>query len=118
MCLLKKERNNNGYESSGLQSVPECYSTFRTGLSPEEARNRLERYGENKLAEGRKKTALEVFIDQFKDLIVWILIAAAVISILSGQGESSLVIFAVLILNAWVPCSTSRRKNPWNPSKP
>ena len=60
----------------------------------------LERYGENKLAEGRKKTALEVFIDQFKDLIVWILIAAAVISILSGQGESSMVIFAVLILNA------------------
>ena len=41
-----------------------------------------------------------MFIDQFKDLIVWILIAAAVISILSGQGESSLVIFAVLILNA------------------
>lgn len=80
--------------------VLERYSTFRTGLSPEEARNRLERYGENKLAEGRKKTALEVFIDQFKDLIVWILIAAAVISILSGQGESSLVIFAVLILNA------------------
>ena len=80
--------------------VLERYSTFRTGLSPEEARNRLERYGENKLAEGRKKTALAVFIDQFKDLIVWILIAAAVISILSGQGESSLVIFAVLILNA------------------
>lgn len=80
--------------------VLERYSTFRTGLSPEEARNRLERYGENKLAEGRKKTALEVFIDQFKDLVVWILIAAAVISILSGQGESSLVIFAVLILNA------------------
>ena len=80
--------------------VLERYSTLRTGLSPEEARNRLERYGENKLAEGRKKTALEVFIDQFKDLIVWILIAAAVISILSGQGESSLVIFAVLILNA------------------
>lgn len=80
--------------------VLERYSTFRTGLSLEEARNRLERYGENKLAEGRKKTALEVFIDQFKDLIVWILIAAAVISILSGQGESSLVIFAVLILNA------------------
>ena len=80
--------------------VLERYSTFRTGLSPEETRNRLERYGENKLAEGRKKTALEVFIDQFKDLIVWILIAAAVISILSGQGESSLVIFSVLILNA------------------
>lgn len=76
------------------------YSTFRTGLSPEEAQNRLERYGENKLAEGKKKTALQVFLDQFKDLIVWILIAAAVISILSGQGESSLVIFAVLILNA------------------
>lgn len=80
---------------------------FWTGIPPsapafrrEEAQNRLERYGENKLAEGKKKTALQVFLDQFKDLIVWILIAAAVISILSGQGESSLVIFAVLILNA------------------
>ena len=80
--------------------VLDRYYTFRTGLSPEEAQNRLERYGENKLAEGKKKTALQVFLDQFKDLIVWILIAAAVISILSGQGESSLVICAVLILNA------------------
>lgn len=80
-----------------------CWNAIRPSVPAcrrRKPRNRLERYGENKLAEGRKKTALEVFIDQFKDLIVWILIAAAVISILSGQGESSLVIFAVLILNA------------------
>ena len=93
------DMNRPAYNLS-QNEVLDRYSTFRTGLSPEEAQNRLERYGENKLAEGKKKTALQVFLDQFKDLIVWILIAAAVISILSGQGESSLVIFAVLILNA------------------
>lgn len=49
---------------------------------------------------GKKKSVLQVFLEQFKDLLVVILIVAAIISMLSGQGESTIVIFAVLILNA------------------
>ena len=76
------------------------YKSYLTGLSTEEAERRLSRYGENKLTEGKKKTTLQIFLDQFKDLLVWILMAAAIISLVSGQGESTVVIFAVLILNA------------------
>lgn len=70
------------------------------GLSAEEARSRAEAYGQNILSEGKKKSMAVVFLEQFKDLLVIILLAAAVISLLSGQGESTLVIFAVILLNA------------------
>ena len=72
----------------------------RTGLSGAEAAARLTKYGPNALAEGSKKSVVQVFFEQFKDLLVVILIAAAVISMLSGNAESTIVIFAVLILNA------------------
>ena len=72
----------------------------RAGLSGAEAAARLTKYGPNALAEGSKKSVVQVFFEQFKDLLVVILIAAAVISMLSGNAESTIVIFAVLILNA------------------
>ena len=72
----------------------------RTGLSGAEAAARLTKYGPNALAEGSKKSVVQVFFEQFKDLLVVILIAAAVMSMLSGNAESTIVIFAVLILNA------------------
>lgn len=70
------------------------------GLSNAQAADRLKKYGPNALVEGKKKSVLQVFLEQFKDLLVVILIVAAIISMLSGQGESTIVIFAVLILNA------------------
>ena len=70
------------------------------GLSSEEACRLLEEKGENVLQESEKKTALQVFAEQFADLLVIILIVAAIISMLSGNVESTIVIFAVIILNA------------------
>ena len=70
------------------------------GLSDREAGRRREQYGPNKLSEGKKKSVAQVFAEQFKDLLVIILIVAAVISALSENVESTIVIFAVLILNA------------------
>ena len=72
----------------------------RTGLTSAQAAARLERFGKNALAEGKKKSGLQVFLEQFKDLLVVILLVAAVISAVSGNLESTIVIFAVLILNA------------------
>ena len=63
-------------------------------------RRRAEQYGPNKLSEGKKKSTLQVFLEQFKDLLVIILIIAALISAVSENVESTIVIFAVLILNA------------------
>ena len=72
----------------------------RTGLTSAQAAERLERFGKNALAEGKKKSGLQVFLEQFQDLLVVILLVAAVISAVSGNLESTIVIFAVLILNA------------------
>ncbi len=70
------------------------------GLSGEEVKERQDKYGDNVLEEGKRKTAIQVFFEQFCDLLVIILIAAAVISMLSGNVESTIVIFVVIILNA------------------
>ncbi len=72
----------------------------RTGLTAQQAKERLERFGPNALAEGKKKSVPQVFLEQFKDLLVIILLAAAAISMATGEVESTIVIVAVLILNA------------------
>lgn len=87
------------YLKSGEEVLTELHTT-KEGLSSEEAATLLARKGENVLSEGRKKSTLQVFAEQFKDLLVIILIAAAVISMLSGNTESTVVIVAVIILNA------------------
>lgn len=78
----------------------EKMQSSESGLSFDEAKKRHEQYGKNALAEGKKKNAVQIFLEQFKDLLVIILIAAGIVSLISGQVESTLVIFAVIILNA------------------
>jgi len=72
----------------------------RKGLSTEEVTKRRNQYGFNELVEGKRKSTLMVFLEQFKDFLVIILIAAAVISAFLGEFESTIVIMVVLILNA------------------
>ncbi len=72
----------------------------KEGLSSEQAQEIRAQKGENVLEESGRKSTLVVFLEQFADLLVIILIAAAVISMLSGNVESTVVIFAVIILNA------------------
>ena len=71
-----------------------------TGLTSEKAGQILLEKGENVLEEKGKKSIWLIFLSQFADLLVIILIAAAVISMLSGNVESTIVIFVVIILNA------------------
>lgn len=70
------------------------------GLTSSKADELLEKNGENVLQEGKKKSVLQVFLSQFADLLVIILIVAAIISMVSGNIESTIVIFAVIIMNA------------------
>ncbi len=87
------------YQKTSSQ-VLEAMNVTTDGHSREKADELLLKHGENALAEGKKKTALQVFLSQFADLLVIILVAAAIISIFSGNLESTIVIFAVIILNA------------------
>ncbi len=78
----------------------ESQQSSMDGLTSQRAEERLQQYGKNQLAEGKKKGVLAVFFSQFKDLLVLILLVAGVISAFSGNLESTIVIVAVLILNA------------------
>ena len=88
------------YYAKTPQEALEMQQASPEGLTSAEADRRKERFGPNKLSEGKKKSTIQVFAEQFKDLLVIILIVAAVISALSENVESTIVIFAVLILNA------------------
>ncbi|MDO5568030.1 MAG: cation-translocating P-type ATPase [Eubacteriales bacterium] len=87
------------YQMTGDEAL-EALHASREGLTGDGAKQALERFGPNALKEGKKETVLQVFLSQFKDLMVIILIIAAAISMMTGDVESTLVIFAVLILNA------------------
>ena len=82
------------------QQALEAQKAAPAGLSGEEVRRRTGQYGPNKLSEGKQKSVPQIFFEQFKDLLVVILLIAAVISALSENVESTIVIFAVLVLNA------------------
>ena len=85
------------------QTKEELLEHFRGtehGLTGEEAGKRLAENGENVLKEGKRKSTLQVFFEQFCDLLVVILIIAALISMVSGNVESTIVIIAVIVLNA------------------
>ncbi len=70
------------------------------GLCGAEVLRRREKHGENHLQEAGKVSVWKVFFSQFQDLLVMILLGAAVISLLTDNGESAAVIFAVITLNA------------------
>ena len=70
------------------------------GLTNDRVKEIREKVGENVLEEEKRKSIFMVFLGQFADLLVVILVIAAVISMISGNSESTIVIFAVLIMNA------------------
>ena len=82
------------------EEVLKQFDVTTQGHSKEKAANLLEEKGPNVLQEGKRKSTLEVFISQFADLLVIILIVAAIISMVSGNVESTIVIFAVILMNA------------------
>lgn len=90
-----------------LQSVEEVFNEVQSspaGLSSQEVASRLEKYGANTLQEGKKKSLLEKFVDQFKDFMILVLLVAAVVSMFAHSGEpdptDAVIILAVVLLNA------------------
>ena len=89
----------NFWNCSGDELLKE-FKTDSRGLSTERAEEIRNEKGENVLQEGKRKSTLQVFLSQFCDLLVIILIIAAVISMFSDNIESTIVILAVLVMNA------------------
>lgn len=88
------------YRESKEEVLKELGANEQQGLTSTAAQEKLAQVGPNALVEGKKKSVVEVFLEQFKDLMVIILIVAAVISAFTGNLESTAVIIVVLILNA------------------
>ena len=100
LILRKQEAEMKEWYQISTEDVKKKMETSEHGLTTEEAAKRLAQYGENVLVEGKKKSVLKVFFGQFVDLLVGILIVAAVISACSGNPESTFVILVVIVLNA------------------
>ena len=88
------------YRESKEEVLKQLGANEQQGLTSKAAQEKLAQVGPNALVEGKKKSVVEVFLEQFKDLMVIILIVAAVISAFTGNLESTAVIIVVLILNA------------------
>lgn len=87
------------YSKDAKEIIKELGSDFR-GLNSEKAKELNKTFGLNNLEEKERESAIKIFMKQFKDFLVIILIIAGIISLLSGNEESSIVIFAVISLNA------------------
>ena len=102
-CILLEQQTKHVY----LQSVEDVFKEVQSspsGLSSQEAASRLEKYGANTLQEGKKKSLLEKFVDQFKDFMILVLLVAAVVSMFAHPGDpdptDAIIILAVVLLNA------------------
>ena len=88
------------WHRQSTDTVLKHLDTSLSGLSAEEARIRLEKYGTNVLKEKEKKTLFMMFLDQFRDFMILVLIAAAAISGMVGELSDTLAIIVIVILNA------------------
>ena len=100
---MSKEQSKALYYTQGEEEVLKSLDTSIDGLSTAQAKERLDAYGYNELDEGEKRSLLSKFIDQFKDLMIIILLVAAALSVIT-EGMHGLtdacIILAVVVLNA------------------
>ncbi len=90
------------YHSVNKYQALEFLRSSPKGLTEEEAQRRLEIFGHNQLEEGEKTSIWQIFLEQFKDLLVIILLFAAIYSAFEGSYNEALLIAVILVLNAIV----------------
>ncbi len=102
-AILFKEQSKALFYTQGKDETLDELQSSREGLSTAEAQKRLDEYGHNELEESQKRSLLAKFLDQFKDLMIIILLVAAALSVVTEGSEGltdALIILAVVILNA------------------
>ncbi|MEK7688788.1 MAG: HAD-IC family P-type ATPase, partial [Deltaproteobacteria bacterium] len=88
------------WHNKEIKEVLEDLKSSPQGLSSEDAQKKLEEYGPNELLEKKKKTPLAMFLDQFKDFMIIVLIAAAIIAGVLGEAADTIAIVVIVVLNA------------------
>jgi len=94
------EHRNEWYLLDGDEVAYQLDSDLASGLTDEEVRSMLARYGPNELTETERRTTLSMLVDQFKEVLVLILLGAAVVSAILGEIEDTAVIMVIVVLNA------------------
>ncbi len=100
---MSKEQSKDLFYLKSEDETLDALHTTRDGLSAAEAKKRLDEYGHNELEEAQKRSLLAKFLDQFKDLMIIILLVAAALSVITEGTEGltdALIILAVVVLNA------------------
>ncbi|MFS1663539.1 cation-translocating P-type ATPase [Streptococcus sp. zg-JUN1979] len=100
---MSKEQKKEAFYAESAKEVLAAVDSTQEGLSSQEASKRLEVYGHNELEEGEKRSLLSKFLDQFKDLMIIILLVAAILSVITSGGEGitdAIIILTVVVLNA------------------
>lgn len=87
----------SNWHAMEIKEVLSSLGSALEGLTPQEAKTRLEKHGPNELMEKEKISALKIFIDQFKNFLIIILLAATVVSAFIGEWIDAIVIFAIVI---------------------
>jgi len=87
------------YSQSAEEVLTQLVSSA-SGLSAQEAAKRLEADGPNELKEGKRISPLQIFIGQFKSLIIWMMIVVGIISGVLGETVDAIAILAIVVLNA------------------
>ena len=97
---VAKPPKGKAWHSQSAEEVLAQLASTAAGLSAQEAAQRLATAGPNELKEGKRISLLQIFLGQFKSLIIWILIAASVISGVLGEVVDAIAIVAIVVLNA------------------
>lgn len=92
--------NQASWHTTSLEDVSRTLISGEDGLTNSLAKIRLAENGPNQLITGEKKTVLSIFLAQFADMMIWVLIGAAVISGLVGEWVDASIILVVVVLNA------------------
>ena len=88
------------WHTRDYETAIEELGSSQKGLTREEAEKRLAEYGPNLLEEKKKRTVFAMFLDQFKDFMIIVLIAAALISGFLGDAADTIAIVVIIVLNA------------------
>ena len=99
---LKKQISGEAWHALEDSGIFDKLKVSKVGLSPEEVTSRREIYGENKLPEGKKVTVWEIILHQLLNPLIFILVAAAIASIVIGEAKDAIFIFLVILINSAV----------------
>lgn len=88
------------YHTKSIDETFKLLNSDPKGLSEKETLKREEHFGKNSLPKAKDKTILEIFIDQFKSPIIYILLIASIVSVMIKEYSDSAFIMAVLFINA------------------